>query len=117
MASFIWDRLIPADWDQSLLTSVCPHCDHGTRRITYDFPREDKVTRRVAHIVGIASDDFVPMMWETYPTDDPSDLAFSFNYQIRRSPWGLNKAGVFSREALRRIFALYREKASAADFP
>jgi hypothetical protein len=117
MSSFVWDKLLPADWDQSLLTSPCPRCGQGVRRITYNFPREDKVTLRVVHIVGLASNDYVPMMWETYPTHSTSDRWFDFKYQSGRNPWGLNKAAVFSREDLHKLFTLYREKTGAQDFP
>jgi len=117
MSSFVWDKLVPADWDQSLLVSPCGQCSDGSRRITYEFPREDKVTLRVVHIVGRQSDDYVPMMWETYPTDEPSDPWFDFKYQSRRNPWGLNKAAVFSREDLHELFARYRQKTGAPAFP
>lgn len=117
ISSFVWDKLLAADWDQSLLVSPCPRCSHGSRRITYEFPREDKVTLRVVHIVGLQSDDYVPMMWETYPTDSPSDRWFDFKYQRGRNPWGLNKAAVFSRQELHELFTRYRQKTGAPDFP
>jgi hypothetical protein len=117
MASFVWDRLLAADWDQLLLTLPCGGCSGGTLRITYEFPREDKLVLRVLHIVGLQYDDYVPMMWETYPTNSPSDRCIDFKYQRGRNPWGLNKAGLLSRQDLHELFARYREKTAALDFP
>ncbi len=116
MSSFVWDKLLRADWDQSLLVSPCPHCQ-AFRRITYEFPRKDKVTLRVIHIVGRQSEDYVPMMRETYPTDSPKERWFDFKYQRGRNPWGLNKAAVFSRQELQELFMLYRGKTGAQEFP
>lgn len=117
MSSFVWDKLIRADWDQSLLVSPCPHCASVSCRITYESPRTAKVTLRVVHIVGRQSDDYVPMMWETYPTDSPADHWFDFKYQRGRNPWGLNKAAVFSRQELHELFVLYRRKTGTTEFP
>jgi hypothetical protein len=117
LASFVWDRLIPSDWDQSLLTAPCSAGCAGPQRITYHFPRDDRMTLRVIHIVGLKSDDYVPMMWETYSTESPSERMFDFKYQRGRNPWGLNKAAVFSRSDLHQIFALYRDKPKALEFP
>lgn len=117
MSSFVWDKLLRSDWDQSLLVVSCPRCSRASRRITYEFPRKDKVTLRVVHIVGRQFDDYVSMMWETYPTDSPADRCFDFKYQRVRNPWGLNKAAVFSRQDLHELFALYRAKTDATEFP
>lgn len=117
MSGFVWDKLLPSGWDQSLLTSACPSCKKGLRRITYDFPREEKVLLHVVHIVGLQYENYVPMMWETYPVDDPDSRWFDFKYQHKRSPWGLNKAAVFSCEGLQELFTLYRAKTGATNFP
>lgn len=117
IASFVWDKLLAADWDQSLLAPPCKKCGHGTLRITYEFPREDKVILRVIHIVGLKYDDYVPMMWETHPKDSPADQCFDFKYQRGRNPWGLNKAAVLSRQDLHALFERYRQKTGVHDFP
>lgn len=117
MASFVWDRLRPEHWNQDLLVARCPRCNCVASRITYEFPRRDGVTLRVVHIVGLQFDDYVPMMWETYPTESPNDRWFDFKYQIGRNPWGLNKAAVFSRQELHELLAIYRRLTGAAEFP
>jgi hypothetical protein len=109
--------LLSSGWEQSLLVSACPHCGDASCRITYELPREDKVTLRVVHIVGCHSGDYVPMMWETCPTDSQEDRWFDFKYQRSRNPWGLNKAAVLSRQELSEIFALYCEKTGKPKFP
>ncbi len=50
---FIRDALIPSGWDQSLLLQECPRCHESLLSITYEFPRADKETLRVLHIVGL----------------------------------------------------------------
>jgi hypothetical protein len=116
-SSFVWDRLLASEWDQSLLTPPCKKCANGVLRITYEFPRGDKVVLRVIHIVGLHHDDYVPMMWKTYPKDSPADRRFDFKYQRVRSPWGLNKAALLSRQDLHALFERYREKTGVHDFP
>ena len=117
MSSFIWDKLLAADWDQSLLGPPCKKCARGTLRITYEFPREDKVVLRVDHIVGLQYEDYVPMMWETHPKESPSEANFDFKYIRGRNPWGLNRAAVLSRQDLHDLFELYRQKTGTHDFP
>jgi len=117
ISAFIWDKLLPAEWDQSLLVVPCPRCRRASRRITYEFPRKEKDTLRVVHIIGRQVDDFVQMLWETYPANRRKERWFHFNYQIGRNPWGLNKAAVFSRRELLELFKLYREKTGASEFP
>jgi len=119
MASFVWDRLLATEWDQSLLSPPCKKCANGVLRITYEFPRRDKLILRVIHIVGLHcdDDDYVPMMWETYPKDSPTQRRFDFKYQRARNPWGLNKAALLSREDLHALFEVYREKTGVHDFP
>jgi hypothetical protein len=105
--------MLPAEWDQSLLTSPCSKCHSGILRITYEFPRGDSVVLRVIHVVGLRDedeDDYIAMMWETQPKDYPGERWFDFKYQIRRSAYGLNRPAVFSREGLRDLFGLYRQK-------
>lgn len=117
MAGFVWDKLLASDWDQSLLAVMCEKCGSGTLRITYEFPREDKLTLRVIHIVGLQYDDYIPMMWETHPKDSPAERCFDFKYQRGRNPWGLNKAAVLSRQDLHTLFERYRQKTGVKDFP
>jgi len=120
IAHFIWDRLLPSGWDQSYLTLKCQGCGQSSVRITYDFPRADKETVRVVHIVGRVPGPggvYLPIMWETYPLSAPEDRWFDFKYLNGRSPWGLDKAAVFSRADLSTIFTLYRDRTGVELLP
>lgn len=118
IAHYIWDVLIPSSWDQSKMLLTCSKCNKQSMRITYEFPRRDKVLLQVIHIVGLGPIDgiYIPMMWETKPSEDDVNW-FDFKYINRRNAWGLNKAAVFSRENLKQLFNLYREKTGSIDFP
>ncbi|MDF0643288.1 MAG: hypothetical protein P0111_04615 [Nitrospira sp.] len=117
MGSFVSDKLMPSDWDQSLLAPICGKCRRATLRVTYEFPREDKLILRVIHIVWLQYDDYVPIMWETHLKDSPTERCFDFKYQRGRNPWGLNKAAVLSRQDLHTLFERYRQKTGVNDFP
>jgi hypothetical protein len=119
LASFIWDKLMASDWDQSLLAPLCGKCGSGALRITYEFPRKEKLILRVIHIVGLQYeyDDYVPMMWETHPKDSPDERRFDFKYQRGRNPRGLNKPAILSRQDLHTLFGRYRQKTGVHDFP
>jgi hypothetical protein len=82
--------------------------------MTFEFPREEKETLTVVHIVGLTPterDGYLPMMWETTPTTEPTGTRwFHFNYIYRRGNWGLNKAAIFKSGDLKRLFDLYHEK-------
>jgi hypothetical protein len=119
IAHFVWDVLIPSSWDQGKLLMECKKCHKKSLRITYEFPRKKKVILRVIHIVGLGpyDNEYVPMMWETYMVGNEGERLFDFKYLNRRNVWGLNKAAVFTKEGLREIFDLYRQKTGVADFP
>lgn len=119
ISSFVWDKLLPSDWDQALLTFACPKCREGVLRITYDFPRqEERLFMRVLHIVGLKFDDYVPMMWEMYiKGSEPRKERVDFKYQRSRNPWGLNKAALLSRSDLHQLFSVYRSKTGHPSFP
>lgn len=119
ICGFLRDLLIPSRFDQALLVRDCPICLQYSLRITFDFPRNDKITLHVRHIVGQSpSEDgaYVPMMWETYPAGSPDDSWFHFNYINDRQVFGLNKAGVFEEHNLKAIFELYRARTGQALF-
>jgi hypothetical protein len=117
ISHYIWDVLIPSAWDQMLLLLPCKKCGLNTLQIAYDFPRSDKESVRVVHIVGLGPfDDYVPMLWETYPVPIESETWFDFKYVNGRSVWGLNKPAVFSSKDLRSIFALYQDKTGHSAF-
>jgi len=117
LPAFLRDRMLPSGWDQTLLKMGCK-CG-ADLRITYDFPRRgQKEVLQVIRMVGIEwGSEYLMMMWETAPASDPNERYFDFKYLRDRNPWGLNKAAVFPRASLKKIFALYREKAGVADFP
>jgi len=119
VAHYIRDVLAKSSWDQSHLLLRCSKCGKQDLRITYEFPRADKETLRVAHIVGLGSstDDFISMMWETYPLSNPQDRWFDFKYIRGRSTFGLNKPVVLSLRELKQLFKLYCDKTGVAQFP
>lgn len=72
----------------------------------------------VVHIVGIETDDdYLPMMWETFWDRRPDAPVFDFKYLRGRNPFGLNKPPIFERADLKKLFALYCDKAGAISFP
>lgn len=119
IAHYIRDTLISSSWDQSHLLIRCNKCGKQALRITYEFPRAQKEILRVVHIVGLgsATDDFIPMMWESYPLSNIDDRWFDFKYIRGRSPFGLTRPVVLSISELRQIFKLYCIKAGTEQFP
>lgn len=108
---FIWDELLPSDWDQKHLTRICPKCNDNSLRITYEFPRQDKVTLFVHNIVGITDDNyFMPMLWCTSPSEDKGARWYDFKYVNGRNIFGLNKAVVFTQGSLTKILELFNNK-------
>lgn len=116
---FIRDALIPGAWDQRLLLRECPKCRKPGLRITYEFPRSNKETLRVLHIVGLGSadDEYIPMMWESLFSPYDGDPCFDFKYIIGRSVFGLKKPAVFTQSELRNLFSLYSTATGAKGFP
>lgn len=116
---YIRDILLPSAWEQSHLVIRCQKCNKMSLRITYDFPRDVKETLRVVHVVGFGtpSDQFIPMMWETYPISTPKDRWFDFKYIRGRSIFGLNKPAVLSKYELKEIFKIYQIKTGMQMFP
>jgi len=88
-------------------------------QIAYHFPREKRETILVRHIVGIGPDEdgYMPMMWESAFLSAPGSPLFDFKYVIKRGNWGLNKAAVFLKEDLRRLFDLYCKVTGEPHFP
>ena len=111
VAAFIWDELVPADWDQSLLVQSCRQCKGDTLRITYHFPRHDRVLLQVHHIIGHPPDEgkYVPMMWASEPSYDRDNLRIDFKYIVGRNPLGLSRPAVFTHESFRSLLTKYRE--------
>lgn len=108
---FIWDELYGQEWNQEALVKDCPKCGRQSLRITYEFPRKDKVILFVNHIVGITNDDyFMQMLWETSPQHEPDASWYDFKYMNGRSVYGLNKAVVFAKDDLRRIIEMFNTK-------
>lgn len=116
---YIWDVLLPSSWDQTKLVQDCKNCGSSSLRITYQFPKKnEKVLIRVKHIVGMEADEnYIPMMWETYQVGYENNSLFDFKYIVGRNIYGLNKPAVFSREDLKKLFALYCEKTGCLEFP
>ena len=114
---FLWDELLLAQWDQKLLVHDCAACQSPqSLRITYDFPRKDKETLHVMHIVGMTPDreqTYLPMLWQASMN---GELFFDFKYMNGRSNWGLNKPAVLTDAVLTGLIRLYREKANSPTF-
>ena len=119
IAHFIWDVLIPSEWDQQKLSRDCKNCNSNSLRITYEFPRKNKVILKVIHIFGRSptTDKYIPMMWETHSSENESVSWFDFKYINGRNVYGLNKPAVFSRDGLRHLFEAYCQKTGAPSFP
>src|SRR5260221_986606 len=100
---FIWDVLLPSDWDQTKLTVPCSQCKRGLMRIKYDFPRKEKDTSFVTAIVGLRDDDYLPMMWETCSHSSEKERWFDFKYLTRGNTRGLNRPAVFRGEQLQKV--------------
>jgi len=115
---YIWDVLIPSGWEQSHLIKTCFQCNNGDMGITYVFPQADQTHIRVKHIVGIGPfDKYVPMMWETIPDGNNEETWIDFKYINGRNMWGLNKPAVFSKEDIKKLFQLYRNRTPDKNFP
>ncbi len=113
IVTFIWDIMVPSDWEQSLLLRECPKCGNKALRITYDFPRKtDPVTPKVVQMVGLPpnADNYMAMLWETEPTEYPKERWLDFKYMNGKNPWGLNKAAVLSKQDLVRLIRVYETK-------
>ena len=96
----------------------CAKCEMNNVRITYIFPRADKTQLQVKHIVGLGPfDTYVPMMWETIPNGDNKETWVDFKYINGRNIFGLNKPAVFSKEDIRKLFQLYRDRTGDKTFP
>lgn len=107
IVAFIWDQLVPARWDQRLLRRRCK-CGRRSLRITYLFQRDKPETVSVRLIVGLGpGDDYLPMLWETFPHSSPRTRWVDFKYQRGRNPWGLNKPPVLERTQLARLLRAY----------
>lgn len=109
---FIWDILIPSQWNQSELIKKCSSCGEASLLIAYEFPREEPVMIHVKHIVGLGpfDDIYVPMMWETIPDGDKENTWIDFKYINGKNIWGLNKPAVFSKQDIKELFQLYQNK-------
>jgi hypothetical protein len=116
---FIWDVLLPSDWDQTLLLRKCPQCNETSARIAYKFPRLEELLFRVVHIVGFldAKDNYLPMMWAAYCVGDRNTLNYDFKYLIKGSLRGLSSPAIFAQGDLRNLFALYCNKTGMTSFP
>lgn len=119
MPHYIRDFLVPSNWDQDHLLINCPDCGNNTLHIAYEFPRKEKESIRVIHIVGLGTpgDEYIPMMWETSPAPHDGNNWFDFKYINGRNVFGLNKPAVFHRSDLRMLFNLYSEKTGSKIFP
>jgi hypothetical protein len=115
---FIWDVLIPTNWDRSKLLKKCTKCNQDTLRITYIFPRKDQTHVQVKHIIGLGPfDEYVPMMWETIPDGNQKKTWIDFKYINGQNVWGLNKPAVFSKEDMRTLLKQYHECTGDKSFP
>lgn len=120
IAHYIWDVLIPSNWSQSHLVLPCPKCNSRNLKITYEFPRKDRVELTLIHAIGLGpfDDIYVPMIWEAKPdSSTDNEHWFDFKYINGRSAYGLNKAAVFTRTDIHALFAKYKEVTGQNNFP
>jgi hypothetical protein len=116
---YIWDALIPSNWDQSKLVRKCANCSQDTLRITYIFPRKNQTHIQVKHMIGLGpfDDEYVPMIWETIPDGAEHETWIDFKYVNGRNIWGLNKPAVFNKDNMRELFKQYRICTGDTAFP
>jgi hypothetical protein len=114
---FLWNTLLPSDWEQELLVRKCPECREFSLRIAYEFPRQRTSVVTVYHIVGADKGNWMPMMWETTLDDESDDHLFDFKYICRKQLFGLNRPAVFSQNDLSELFTLYCARTRKPRFP
>ena len=111
ISHFIWDELYLSDWDQNILIKNCPSCKNHQLKISYEFPRKDKIILYVNNIVGITKDNnFMQLLWATSPIEDLNDVWYDFKYLNGKSIFGLTKPVVFDKEELKNIMELFNRK-------
>ena len=106
-------RIIDSGFDQRLLKQDCPKCKGlKSMRITFEFPKNPTGKLQLLHMVGLVWEDteYVPMLWEMTPLDNPAKKMFEFNYMTGRNPRGLKTAAVLSLGDIRTLLELYKEK-------
>ena len=106
---FLWEDLVPAEWDQALLTLPCPTSCGSRMHLTYKFPRSKGTTDTVmvVHIVGLQKGGYLPMMWEAFFLSEPASSFFDFKYVRGKSMYGLNRPAILTQQDLREMFELY----------
>ena len=109
IAAFIWDELEPSGWDQKLLRRTCK-CKRRSLYITYRLQRGGTERVSIKHIVGLKlSDDYLPMIWETFRHATPKTTWMDFRYQRARNPWGLTKRVALQRAQLSRLLKAFEK--------
>ena len=85
---YVRDALIPSNWNQELLIRECRECGEKALRIAYEYPRSNKESLRVLHIVGLGEvgDDYIPMMWVSLFSPYNGDPCFDFKRLLKKSP-------------------------------
>ena len=112
IAKFIWQTLLPANWNYNLLIRECPQCHEKEMRITFEFPRQQNPELlQVKQIVGLPVGNYLPMMWESFPFGSIDESWFSFNYITlvdgKINSWGLNKAAVLDEDEFSKLTQVY----------
>jgi len=110
LTSFLWNEFLDSRCDQSLLTFKCPVCN-GLVRITYHFPRAERLTVKVKHIVYRTCDeDFYQMLWETYFIHEPDKPVYDFKYISDCNATGLNRPAIMAEKHLQELVDLFNLK-------
>ena len=108
--SYLYNVFFNSNCDQSLLVFECPECK-GLIRITYDFPRREKINFKVKHIVYRTDDEiFFQMLWETYSIYKPNNPVYDFKYMLGNYAFGLNKPAIMAEEDLKGLIEIFNKK-------
>ena len=110
IASFLWYEYFEKDCDQLLLKKKCPDCDKGVLQIAYNLKDGGETIIKVNHIVfRTDNNEFYQMLWETFDTEDPSDLIYDFKYMNGNNPTGLNRPVIMREYELKELIKLFNE--------
>lgn len=107
---FIWNILMPSDWNQELLVEKCASCS-DQMRIAYICPRNGQNHLMIKYIIGLAAaDQYISMLWETIPDGDGNETLLDFKCLNGRNVFGLSRSAILTRQNMVDIIKKYSEK-------
>lgn len=112
--AYLWYKFLDSDNDQSLLSIKCPNCN-GKLQIAYYLTKNDEKQSnspwKVKHIVSTySSDNYYPMLWETYLKDNPKIIKYDFKYLTGNNAFGLNHPPIMDESELKDLIDTFNSK-------